>query len=207
MVYAGKWKNGKPVRAEKPPIADESQNETDGISHIFGYIKLDQYEDTLNNIEFDQKAEDIKQELNFAEGIRYILKSGTRDSKALLDIEKLENPFNYEMDIIRLNERTPTKIDLVTTFNFLLGINIERYFVEQHQDRDYTIVKGKKGLQEYQIIWRNFKGVDQDKEKDWLQNADWYKQDTHSYTNADNAYGADSIEREFKHLMFKEVDY
>jgi len=206
-IYATNWKKGKPVRDKKPPIADETQNETDGISHIFGYIKLEQYEDTLNNIEFDEQAEDIKQNLSFAEGIRYILKGGTRDSRALLDIEKLEDPFNYEMDIIRLNERTPTKVDLVTTFNFLLGIDVERYFVETHQDRDYHIVKGEKGLQNYQIIWRNFKGLDQARERDWVQKKDWFDKDAHSYTNSDNAYGADSIEREFKRLMFEDVNY
>lgn len=207
VVYADKWKNGKPVRDKKPPIAGDDANETNGISHIFAYLKLEQYEDTLNNIEFSEQAEANKQKLNFAESIRYILKNGTSDSKALLDIEAVHKPFDYEMDIIRLNERKAKKVDLVTTFNFLLGIDVERYFVERHQERDYHIIKGKKGLQEYLIIWRDFENLSLDEERVWVQKADWFSKDAHSYTNADNAFRADSIEREFKRLMFEDVNY
>ncbi len=205
VVYANKWKNGKPVREDETLI--NKGNLTDGISHIFQYIKLEQYEDTLNNIEFTEQAEDNKQAFSFAEGIRYILKSGTRDSKALLDIEKLENPFNYEMDIIRLNERKPTKVDLVTTFNFLLGIEVELYFVEKHQEREYRIIKGKRGLQEYQIIWRNFEGLDLDEERDWINKTDWFSEEAETFRNADSAFNAKSIEAEFQRLMFEDIDY
>jgi len=40
VMYSDKWKDGKP-------------QSNDGISHIFKYVVLEQYEDTLNNIEFN----------------------------------------------------------------------------------------------------------------------------------------------------------
>jgi len=49
VIYAKDWKDGKP------------QNRNTGVSHIFKYIRLESYEDTLNNIEFSRSPEQEKQ--------------------------------------------------------------------------------------------------------------------------------------------------
>lgn len=193
VVYSADWKNGKPVRDNKP-LLDSASN---GISHIFQYIKLEQYEDSLNNIEFDASLDAAK--LVFTDQIKYVLQRGTRNSASMLAIGKLANPFNYEMEIIRLNERRLTKIDLVTTFNFLLGLQVSRYRTFEHQARQYQVIHGKRGQQAFIIIWRHFTDdLNMATERDWLTAQDWYSTDALIYTNADNAFGAKSIEAEFK---------
>jgi adenine-specific DNA-methyltransferase len=112
------------------------------------------------------------------------------------------------MDIIRLNERTPTKVDLVTTFNFLLGIDIVRYRTAEHQHRTYHIIEGIKKKQAYLIIWRNFSDdLNLEEERDFIKQGVWFNEDVLIYSNADNAFGSYSIEAEFKRLMFEDVNF
>lgn len=202
VIYSADWKNGKPVRNDKPLI--ENEYKSNGTSHIFQYLKLEQYEDTLNNIEFDHAREQHAPAFEFAERIQYLLRYGTNNSPSLLAIDKFNRPFEYEMDIIRLNERQPTRIDLVTTFNFLLGIDVVRYRTMQHQNRAYRIIEGIKKKQAYLIVWRDFTNdLDLAAERDFIKQSDWFDTAALRYANADNAFGADSTEAEFKRLMFE----
>ncbi|MFN0141343.1 MAG: DNA methyltransferase [Pyrinomonadaceae bacterium] len=202
IIYSEKWSEGKPTREEL-----NGGRLSSGISHIFQYLKLEQYEDSLNNIEFENK--DAPAAFSFADQIKYTLRKGTKASTSLMNIAKFADPFNYEMDILKLNERVPTKIDLVTTFNFLLGIDVSRYRVFQHQDRDYHVVHGKKGNGEYICIWRKHDPeLDLKVERDWIKKQDWYSDEGATvYCNSDNAFGAHGIEAEFQKLMFEDVDY
>jgi adenine-specific DNA-methyltransferase len=49
VIYAKDWKDGKP------------QNRNTGVPQIFKYIRLESYEDTLNNIELSRTPEQEKQ--------------------------------------------------------------------------------------------------------------------------------------------------
>lgn len=205
VIYSKDWKAGKPVREDKPLIPGEG--ESAGISHIFHYLKLEQYEDSLNNIAFEDK--EAPAAFSFADRIKYTLRKGTKDSISLMNIAKFADPFNYEMDILKLNERIPTKADLVTTFNFLLGIDVSRYRVFEHQDRAYHVVHGKKGNGEYICIWRKHDAeLNLETERDWVKTQDWYVGEGATvYCNSDNAFGAHGVEAEFQKLMFEDVDY
>ncbi len=195
VIYSDNWKDGKP-------------KDMDGNSHMFQYLKLEQYEDTLNNIDFSETPEGVK-ELPFAEQIKYMLHGAVEDSSSLMNIKKFSKPFSYEMDIVKLNERESKKVDLLSTFNFLLGIFLNRYFVEKQQGRDYHIVLGEKDKQKYAVIWREFdEKLDLDKEKEWIKNQDWSdKKEYRIFCNADNSFGAESTEKEFFRLMWEDIAY
>lgn len=205
VIYSAEWSKGKPVRSSKPLF--EGEKKSNGTSHIFQYIKLEQYEDTLNNIVFKQSSEKVAPTFEFAERIKYLLHYGTNGSPSLLVVDHFARPFEYEMDIVRLNEHVPTKIDLVTTFNFLLGIDVVRYRTVSNQSRIYHIIEGIKKKQDLLIVWRNFDGaLDLEMERDFIKQGEWFNQEALIYANADNAFGADSIEAEFKRLMFEDVN-
>ncbi|MCF8228943.1 MAG: site-specific DNA-methyltransferase [Bacteroidales bacterium] len=195
VMYSDNWKDGKP-------------KDMDGSSHMFQYLKLEQYEDTLNNIEFSEIPEGV-QELPFSEQIKYMLHGAVEDSSSLMNIRKFTKPFSYEMDIVKLNEREPKKVDLVSTFNFLLGIFLNRYLVEEHQERDYQIVLGEKDKQKLAIIWREFdEKLDLDKEKEWIKKQAWSdKKEYRLFCNVDNSFGAESTEKEFFRLMWEGIAY
>lgn len=199
------------TRLTKPRLINTLNGEQSGISKnrawkgggIFQYIKLEQYEDTLNNIEIHTTAP----QLSFLDNIRYQLIHGTKGSDSLINLDKFTKPFDYTMKIVQQNEPKDTVIDLVTTFNFLLGIEVQRYVLAQNNGLDYKVVIGKKGLQQYIIIWRNFdeNSIDLKAEREFITKQDWYNTTAFVYCNGDNAFSAHPIEPEFIRLMHEPV--
>jgi len=186
-TYATRWQHNMPVK-------------DGGVSQIFQYVKLEQYEDTLNNIELSNVATGLKP----VDNIRYILHYGTSQSASLVNLEMFTRPFDYCMTIIRQNEPIKnTPVDLITTFNYLLGIEVEKYFLERLEDIEYYVVDGIRASQRYLIIWRNYdeQTIDVVKEKEFVLSRKWYNKTAMIYCNGDNGFGANPIEPEFIRLM------
>ena len=143
VVYSKDWKDGKPVSRE-------------GISHCFKYMRLESYEDTLNNLALKQTVTQQKAlEMNptFKEGymLNYMLDVEAKES--LLNLEWFVNPFNCYLNITKNNELQPTKVDLVETFNYLIGLVVESYAVPKE---GYVVVTGKNLAGEsILVVWRD----------------------------------------------------
>lgn len=143
-IYSRDWKNGKPVSRQ-------------GISHCFKYLRLESYEDTLNNLVVSRSAnqqQTLDMDEKFREGymLFYMLDVETEGSSSLLNIDKFEDPFNYYLNITRNNESKPTKVDLVETFNYLIGLVVETI----DELDDYKVITGKNLADEkILILWRN----------------------------------------------------
>ena len=127
VIYSEDWKDGKPVSRK-------------GISHAFKYIRLESYEDTLNNIEIEEGTLKFLTNPAVKEQymLHYLLPDETRNSLSLLNIDLLEHPFDYAMNITRRQESKVTAIDLVETFNYLIGLKVERSFALQGFDAEFS---------------------------------------------------------------------
>ncbi len=92
------------------------------------YIRLEQYEDTLNNLEVVKPIDDLLTATSeeFAESymLQYMLQAETNSS--LVKDEFFQHPFNVKLMITRLNEQKLTHVDMVETFNYLIGMYVER---------------------------------------------------------------------------------
>lgn len=93
------------------------------------YIRLEQYEDTLNNLEEPKKpVQDLLTASSdeFAEDymLHYMLQTETKSR--LIKDEYFLHPFSMMMKITRLNEQKDTDVDMVETFNYLIGLHVER---------------------------------------------------------------------------------
>lgn len=128
---------------------------------IIKYQVLESYEDTLNNLKLkntNQEAllhfgEDAKEEYL----LHYMLDVETREH--LFDIEIFRNPFDYKLKVTEDNELIPKKVDLVETFNYLIGLYVDR--VQRVQD--IKLVEGKTRTGEKTlIIWRNIETTTQE---------------------------------------------
>jgi adenine-specific DNA-methyltransferase len=143
IIYSKDWKDGKPISRE-------------GISHCFKYMRLESYEDTLNNLALKQtKTQQKALEMNptFKEGymLNYMLDVEAKDS--LLNLEWFVNPFNCYLNITKKNELQPTKVDLVETFNYLIGLVVESYATPKE---GYVVVTGKNLAGEsILVVWRD----------------------------------------------------
>jgi adenine-specific DNA-methyltransferase len=143
VVYSKDWKDGKPLSIE-------------GISHCFKYMRLESYEDTLNNLALKQtKTQELALEMNptFKEGymLNYMLDVEAQDS--LLNLEWFVNPFNCYLNITKNNELQPNKVDLVETFNYLIGLVVDSYAIPKE---GYVVVTGKNlSGESILVVWRD----------------------------------------------------
>ncbi|MBQ9044647.1 MAG: site-specific DNA-methyltransferase [Oscillospiraceae bacterium] len=113
VVYAADWKDGKP------------QNRNTGVSQIIKYMRLESYEDALSNISLNDDVSHGMVSLFDEEYlIHYMLDLESRDS--LLDMEAFCEPFSYQMKITEKNECKTRPVDLVETFNYLIGLTVVR---------------------------------------------------------------------------------
>ena len=144
VVYSPDWKDGKPQSSNK------------GISHCFKYLTLESYEDTLNNLELKKPegaAPDLLGEDEYL--LRYMLDVEARGS--LLSTDDFRHPFDYGMKIAADSSGawTRRRIDLVETFNWLVGIRVEHE--ERRIDRqgvvlvEGTLPSGETAL----VVWRD----------------------------------------------------
>lgn len=127
---------------------------------IFKYMRLESYEDTLNNIEMKRsegQASLLEAHDEFGEDyvLRYMLDVEARGSASLLNIENFADPFNYQLNLATgasVGETRPVNVDLIETFNYLLGLRV------QHVDaiEGFRVVKGTNPAGEkVLVIWRN----------------------------------------------------
>ena len=130
-VYAEKWKDAKPVSRDSR------------LSHIIKYQRIESYEDALNNIEFNETEH--KNLLLDEHPLSYMLESDTRESPTFLNISKLQNPFSYQLNIVKDMQIQTQTIDLPETFNYLLGLSVQTRRCLHDDDRRYLVYKGTVG--------------------------------------------------------------
>ncbi|WP_220699484.1 DNA methyltransferase [Pelobium manganitolerans] len=148
VIYSDNWKNGKP-------------QDTAGISQMFKYQVLESYEDALNNLQLGKSIPDGL--FQFSETaqedylLHYMLDVETQDH--LFNIGMFRNPFNYQLKVTENNELVPTKVDLVETFNYLIGMYVSRV----QRIKDIKLIEGKtrEGIKTL-IIWRNLETTTHD---------------------------------------------
>ena len=92
---------------------------------MFHYIRLESYEDSLNNLRSGSWAT-LRRPLYAMPDyfLHYMLDFETRGSPSLLDTAQFGKPFQYQLTITRQQKTCPRTVDLVTTFNFLLGLRV-----------------------------------------------------------------------------------
>ena len=154
VVYAENWKDGKP-EADK-------ESSLHGVPQIVKVLKLESYEDTLNNLVLKDNG-DLFAKLNDGAKedylLRYMLDDQSRDS--LLNTDVFRRPFNYQMDIATNSAGATERmdIDLVETFNYLLGLRV--HAVKDRLEKDgYLAVEGTLPDGETSLVlWRDCEKV------------------------------------------------
>ena len=175
VVYSADWKEGKPTNPES------------GISHCLKVVKLESYEDTLNNLELvrkgaqqtllaEQQASAKPEDQNAYSDylMHYMLELESKDS--LLNVKDFLKPFSYQMNITTDSAGAFERknIDLVETFNYLIGLNVQ--IVDYQLERGYVTVEGLLRTGEKTLIlWRDcekigYKDLDDLLQKRWKVN-------------------------------------
>ena len=207
-AYSLKWKDGKP-------------DERDGVSQVIKYLSLEQYEDTLDNLRMElteMQSDFLKQHPQAHEEfmLGYMMDVESAGSASLLNIDYFANPFDYRLKISRDDETKDMPIDLIETFNYLLGLNVKRI---RHFDNGIIAIEGSTPSDEnVSVVWRDTNMIDGDTLNAWF--AKTYRSNSPEakviYVNGDNSlanikpegqkWDVRLTEAEFKRRMFNVGD-
>jgi adenine-specific DNA-methyltransferase len=151
VIYAkaDDWKDGKPTSRES------------GISHAFKYLKLESYEDSLNNVAFtDGEAGENALDLYGDDYLlRYMLDFETRNSATLLNVEKLASPFDYKLTLHENGKTSATQVDLPETFAYLLSMRVATRKAYHDDGRRYLVYRGATAERDdVAVVWRDTSG-------------------------------------------------
>jgi len=144
-----------------------------GQSHVIKYHRLESYEDALNNIKVEKPDTELDLMDRFDDyALHYMLHTETQESETLLAPEAFEKPFDYTLRIQHGMESPDTReVDLESTFNYLIGLEVETRRVYEHQGRRYVVVTGQgereQSIEEVMVVWRDREDLDLDEEKEW----------------------------------------
>lgn len=130
-------------------------------SSIIKYHVLESYEDTLNNLvlnsQLDQAKLDFSNKASEEYMLQYMLEMESREH--LFNLYMFRKPFDYQLNVTENNELRPTKVDLVETFNYLIGLYVNKV----QRVKDIKVVEGvtRTGIKTL-VIWRDLETTTHD---------------------------------------------
>lgn len=202
VIYSDNWKNGKP-------------QDKAGISQFVKYQVLESYEDTLNNLYLQNNIElDFNGKAKEEYLLRYMLELESRDH--LFNLEMFRKPFDYQLKVTENNELKLTKVDLVETFNYLIGLYVNKV----QRVKDIKVVEGttRTGIKTL-VIWRDLETTTHDEVEKLLRrfyDSQRTKEFQQIYINGDHhlenfksegdQFKVKLIEETFFKKMFNEIE-
>jgi adenine-specific DNA-methyltransferase len=211
IAYSACWKDAKPSERNS------------GISHCSKYLRLESYEDTLNNLVLKRTPEQrslladtpsLKEEYMLS----YMMDLEAEGSASLLNVDTFADPWNYKLKIATgsAGETKTRPVDLVETFNYLLGLTVVRRIVIRGIEVvEGTNPEGEKVL----VIWRNTDKVSNAQLNEFFRKQDFRPREGEFnliYVNGDSnlenfrlpdeTWKVRLTEEEFKRLMFDVED-
>jgi adenine-specific DNA-methyltransferase len=173
VIYTPEWKDGKPTR----PATKEEAERTPRLVKV---LRLEGYEDALHNLTTE---ETLKPEQTAAKAhkvklgadtyrLRCLAKLPLEANASMLNLEKLEHPFNYTIEILTEDGPKAETVDLVETFNYLYAIDVQRIetWVNEKDKRECRVVKGKnREGRSVLVLWRDMGNLDPKVERAFLE--------------------------------------
>ncbi|MBN8684034.1 MAG: site-specific DNA-methyltransferase [Chitinophagales bacterium] len=141
VIYTDNWKNGQP-------------QDKGGISQMVKYQMLESYEDTLNNLQLQAPSEQGLLEFSPRAQEEYLLQYmlDIESREHLVNLSMFRKPFDYQLNVTENNELRPVKVDLVETFNYLIGLHVQQV----QRVKGIKVVEGvtRTGVRTL-VIWRD----------------------------------------------------
>ncbi len=197
VAYSFDWKEGKPENG--------SMN---GLGVFIKYQRLEQYEEALENISFTAGKEAQQKALEFDQYVpKYMLEFETRNSRTLVNTEAMKDPWDYKLKVWDgFTYDTEQAVDLVETFNYLIGLHMQKYLTKEINGRRYQFVYGHNNANKnILVLWRNVKNW---KLEDYKKDGEALKEELKNYSYDllyinDQAHieGYQPVEEVFKNKM------
>jgi adenine-specific DNA-methyltransferase len=164
VIFAPEWKGGKPSRLA-------TKEEAERTPRLVKVLRLEGYEDALHNLVTD---ETLRKEAPRASAhekklggdsyrLSYLLRLPLEASASMLNLEKLEHPFAYTIEVLTEDGPRIETVDLLETFNYLYGLHVQRLetWGNEKDKRKYRIVKAKnREGRRVLVVWRDMEKLD-----------------------------------------------
>lgn len=128
LIFSPRWKGGRPANSVSPEEVERSPR-------ILKILRLESYDDSLNNLKL-QRSEHQKSLLEDAAAggpgqlreqylLRYQLDVEARGSASLLDLAQFSDPTGYRLRVSRASDESRlVAVDLIETFHWLIGLSV-----------------------------------------------------------------------------------
>jgi adenine-specific DNA-methyltransferase len=199
LAYSKDWKSGNPEVPKDSSLESFDENSTNTTPVQF--LKIENYEDALDSVDFGEEQSGLSQHTDYL--LNYMLDFETVSASLMKTGVDRENdifskPLEYKLN---RDAQKDTTADLMTTFNYLLGLREVEYEQTQIDGVDYSVYSGVMGEDDVLIIWRHdaseVEDYDTEREEFDVEEYD------HIYVNGDSAIsGAKLISSAFKRKMF-----
>lgn len=207
------WLDGQPKALASP-------DEVRARPRLVKLLHLESYEDALQNLSSNDSmtrsgpraaaySKTVGQETYC---LNYLARFPLEESASMLQLDKLEHPFAYTLEILTDDGPKEQTVDLVETFNYLLGLDVQKLesWENEHdkvngKPRRYRAVKSQeRSGKRYLVVWRDMTSLDPKVERDFLEGQ--VKQEKEPFDrmliNGDSATpGFESLDGLFKRLM------
>ncbi len=182
IAYTFDWKDGKP----KPSTSSGQGHSMNGLGVFFKYQRLEQYEEALENIAFNASEDALQMALEFEQYIpKYFLEFETKGSQTLVNTAAMQDPWDYKLKVWDgFTYDTEQAVDLVETFNYLIGLHMQKCITKELNGKKYQFIYGYNNAnKKLLVVWRSV--------KDW--NLDDFKADAAVLKTEIKAYAYDLL--------------
>ncbi|MGP1676922.1 MAG: site-specific DNA-methyltransferase [Burkholderiales bacterium] len=212
-IYSPEWSGGKPTR----PANEHEIKNSPGLVKV---VRLESYDDTLNNLAFRERSLEQSSLLRSSSSMQesYMLNYmlDVDASASVANLSHFAKPFDTTMSVLRGDEVRVIKVDLVETFNYLIGLRTQ----SMRWSKGICEVVGKTSFgEQVLILWRDMTDVNNDELDAWFRKQAYSSRDAEFdliYVNGDNnienlrrsdeTWKVQLIEDRFLSLMFANQD-
>lgn len=182
LMYTAEWSDGKPKVRPAEALGK-------GNPKLVKLLRVESYEDACENLklarsEDQQKLIEQTPTLRESYVLQYMLDVESRGS--LLSMDRFVDPFNVQLTISRNNETQQVTVDMVETFNQLLGLRVQAV----RELKGVIEVTGvNPGGENVLVLWRSINGTDSSALDDWFKKQAYSTRDREFdliYVNGDN---------------------
>lgn len=181
VMFTPEWKAGKPKRLATPEEAERTPR-------LVKVLRLESYEDALHNTfsetsvgRIAEREKAVKKLVgDEAYRIRYLVSLPLDASDAMLNLARLEHPFDYTMEVLTDFGPKLQIVDLAETFNWLYGLRVRKVFTwanpkdktpKDKKRRLYRATTGtdREGKKRILVVWRDMTDLDPVKDREFLE--------------------------------------
>ena len=168
VMFSPRWDKGKPAAD-----VDFTGDWVERSPRLVKILRLESFEDSLNALELPEErdARLAGQQEIFGDDylLKYMLDFETEDSRVRLNTQALEHPFDYKLRIHGNDGLVEVPVDLVETFNLLMGLHVQRIHALADGKRPYRVVEALEDGRPVLVAWRDMAGFDPERDRAFLE--------------------------------------